>query len=379
MNANKRIFLNSLLAVFMTFVFANFSLCAEKASSVVAPGATVKTVKTGYNGTEGPATDGDGNVYFTEKTGNTIQKWTWADGKVTVYRTIEGGAIGQAFDTKGRLLICEFSGKVTRDDMKGGNLTVIADHAGEKKLHIPNDIWVAPNGGIYFTDFSFAGMPMGGGSRGQGQGGAPGGGMPNSGAPSGGTPGGGAAGGTPGASPSGSAPGGQPGGGSPAGMAGGGMPPGMNEKINPGDLGIDYISPDGKTVTRVADIDSPNGIIGTPDGKTIYAGDGKKIVSFKINPDGTLTDRKTFCEQGTDGMAVDENGNVYLTGEKAIDVYNSKGQKIEQIEFPDGIKIMKFGGKDRKTLFVSGNTAIYTLEMSVKGAPTALDLAKGKK
>jgi gluconolactonase len=364
MNTNKRIFLTSLLAVFMTFVFADFSLGAGKASSVVAPGATVKTVKAGYNGTEGPATDGDGNVYFTEKTGNTIQKWTWADGKITVYRTIEGGAIGQAFDTQGRLLICEFSGKVTRDDMKGGNLTLVADHIGEKKLHIPNDIWVAPNGGIYFTDFSFSGMPMGGGSRGQGQGGAPGG----------------AAGVTPGSGSSGSSQGGQPGGNAPAGgMAGGGMPPGINEKINPGDLGIDYISPDGKMATRMADIDSPNGIIGTPDGKTIYAGDGKKIVSFKINPDGTLTDRKTFCEQGTDGMALDENGNVYLTGEKAIDVYNSKGQKIEQIDFPDGIKIMKFAGKDRKTLFVSGNTAIYTLEMSVKGAPTVLDLAKGKK
>jgi gluconolactonase len=316
----------------------------------------VKTVKAGYNGTEGPAVDADGNVYFTEKIGNTIQKWTWSDGKVATYRTIEGGAIGQAFDTKGRLLICEFSGKVARDDMKG-TLTVVADKRDGKKLHIPNDIWVAPNGGIYFTDFSFGGMRMTGGGQGPGQGGASGGGMPGSGGPGGE----------------------EPGRGMPGGGPTGAMPPGANEKINPGDLGIDYVSPDGKKVTRVADIDSPNGIIGTPDGKTIYAGDGNKIVSFKINPDGTLTDRKVFCNQGTDGMAMDERNNVYLIGE-SITVYNPKGEKIEEIITPEkNCKIMKFAGKDRKTLFVAGNVAVYTLEMAVKGAPTALDLATGKK
>jgi len=338
MNTIRKTLFLSLLSVLTVFVFINSSLYAEKASSVVAPGATFKTVKTGFNGTEGPAVDADGNVYFTERAGSTIQKWTWADGKVTEYRKIEGGAIGQAFDTEGRLLICEFSGKLTRDDMKGGNLTIIADHVGEKRLHIPNDIWVAPNGGIYFTDFSFGGMKMDGGGQGRSQGGA-------------------SVGDTP----------------------GGGMP-GANEKINPGDLGIDYVSPDGKTVTRVADINSPNGIIGSPDGKTIYAGDGRKIVSFKINPDGTLTDKKAFCEQGTDGMAIDERNNIYLTGDDALNVYNSKGEKVEDIPTPEkNCKIMKFGGKDRKTLFVAGNVAVYTLEMAVKGAPTALDLAKGNK
>jgi gluconolactonase len=130
----------------------------------------------------------------------------------------------------------------------------------------------------------------------------------------------------------------------------------------------------------VADIESPNGIIGTSDGKTIYANEDKKIVSFKINPDGTLIDKKVFCEQGTDGMAIDEKNNVYLTGDDALNIYNSKGEKIEDIPTPEQrCKIMKFAGKDRKTLFLCGNVAVYTLEMAVKGAPAALDLAKGKK
>jgi gluconolactonase len=374
MSTNKKIFLLSLFAALMTFVFANFSLCAEKASSVVAPGAAFKTVKSGFNGTEGPAVDADGNVYFTERSGSTIQKWTWADGKVTEYRKVEGGAIGQAFDTQGRLLTCEMGNKrVTRDDMKGNVTVIAADHAGTKKMHIPNDIWVAPNGGIYFTDFSFASMKMTGAAAGGAQGGAPAGGMPG-----GSAPGNNKSGQTSGA-PAGGAPGDAKGGQGGSGFPGGG-PPGMNEKINPGDLGINYISPDGKTVTRAVDLESPNGMIGTSDGKTIYALEENKIVSFKINPDGTLTDKKIFCNQSTDGMAVDERGNVYLTGDGMLNVYNSKGEKIEDIPTPEQHNtIMKFAGKDRKTLFLCGTNAVYTLEMAVKGDPTALDLAKGKK
>jgi gluconolactonase len=366
MSTNKKIFLLSLLAALMTFAFANFSLCAEKASIVVAPGAAFKTVKAGFNGTEGPAVDSDGNVYFTERSGSTIQKWTWADGRVTEYRKVEGGAIGQAFDTQGRLLTCEMGNKrVTRDDMKGNVSVIAADHAGTKKLHIPNDIWVAPDGGIYFTDFSFAGMKMpaaasggtpGSSAQANAKNGQPSGGIPAGGAPS-------------------DTKGGQPG----SGFPGGGMPPGMDEKINPGDLGIDYISPDGKTITRAADLESPNGMVGTSDGK-LYALEENKIVSFKINPDGKLTDKKIFCDQSTDGMAVDERGNVYLTGDNMLNVYNSKGEKIEDMPTPEQrCTIMKFAGKDRKTLFLCGTNAVYTLEMAVKGDPTALDLAKGKK
>jgi gluconolactonase len=372
MNLKKLITSFFYFTMIINLILINSAKGEEKASSAVAPGATFKTVKAGFNGTEGPAVDSDGNVYFTERSGSTIQKWTWADGKVTEYRKVEGGAIGQAFDTQGRLLTCEMGNKrVTRDDMKGNVAVVAFDHAGTKKLHIPNDIWVAPNGGIYFTDFSFASMKMTGAASGGAPGGAPAGGMPGSSAP------GNAKSGQPsGGTPAGGAPGDAKGRQSGDGFPGGG-PPGMNEKINPGDLGIDYISSDGKTVIRVADIESPNGIIGTSDGKTIYALEENKIVSFKINPDGTLTDKKIFCNQSTDGMAVDERGNVYLTGDGALNVYNSKGEKIEDIQTPEQrCTIMKFAGKDRKTLFLCGTTAVYTLEMAVKGAPTALDLAK---
>lgn len=163
MSLNKAICKLLFLVIIMIFTFTNVALSTEKVTSLVAPGAAIKTVKSGFDGTEGPAADVEGNIYFTEKAGGTIQKWSWKDGTVSQYRAIEGGAIGMMFDGQGRLVICEFSGRVTRDDMKG-NITVVADSCDGEKLHIPNDLWIDPKGGIYFSDFSFGnmGMPEGG-------------------------------------------------------------------------------------------------------------------------------------------------------------------------------------------------------------------------
>lgn len=373
---NKPLFLIFFLITIFSFTFCSVSAAEEKAAGLAAPGSVVKTVKTGFNGTEGPAADTEGNVYFTEKAGGTIQKWSWKDGTVTQYRAIEGGAIGMMFDAQGRLVICEFSGRVTRDDMKG-NITIIADSCEGKKLHIPNDLWIDSKGGIYFSDFSFGNMGMPGGGM---PGGAPGAGAQGGqtpGMPSGGTMPGGAtpssAGGPGGMAPAGAMPSG-------AGAQGGGMPAISSGTADTGELGICYISPDGKKVTRVIKGGNPNGLIGSPDGKTLYSTGGqcKGICSYAIKADGTLGEARLFCEQATDGMAVDERGNVYLIGD-AITIYNPKGEKIEEISLPEKMcKNLKFGGKDRKTLFITGNAAVYTLEMSVRGASAPLDLAKGR-
>ena len=275
------------------------------------------------------------------------------------------------FDAKGNLVICEMSNnRVVRDDMKG-NITVLADSRDGKKVHSPNDLWIDSKGGIYFSEFNMGGGP----------GGPPGGGMP------GGAQGGRAASGAPGSSPPGSGmPGGAPGSNTaaagmqaaPSGGAPGGGRSGSSQTMAPGELGIDYITPDGKVI-RVMDCESPNGLIGTPDGKILYFLDKNKIWSCKINPDGSLTDKKVFCESNTDGMALDEKGNLYLAADKAIAVYSPDGKKIEEITMPEGIANLKFAGRDHKTLFITYHGYVYTLEMAVKGAPLALDLGKQKK
>jgi gluconolactonase len=132
-----------------------------------------------------------------------------------------------------------------------------------------------------------------------------------------------------------------------------------------------YLAPDRKTLTRVTtDLKQPNGLVGTPDGKTLYVADigAKKTWAYSVNPDGTLADKKLFCEQGSDGMTIDEAGNVYLTG-KGVTVYDKAGTRVAQIDMPEGWTAnVCFGGKGRDVLFVTASKSVYTVKMKVKGA-----------
>jgi gluconolactonase len=130
-----------------------------------------------------------------------------------------------------------------------------------------------------------------------------------------------------------------------------------------------YLSPDRKKLIRVInDMVRPNGIVGTPDGKLLYVADhgGNKTHVYAINKDGTLSNKKLFAPEGSDGMTIDNEGNVYLTT-KVVAVYSSKGQKIETIEIPEGPANICFGGKNMKTLFITARTSLYSVQMRVKG------------
>ncbi|MCE5185184.1 MAG: SMP-30/gluconolactonase/LRE family protein [Planctomycetaceae bacterium] len=128
------------------------------------------------------------------------------------------------------------------------------------------------------------------------------------------------------------------------------------------------ISPDRGKVTRViSDMVRPNGIIGTDDGRLFVAdhGAGQTFV-YQINPDGTLADKKLFVSRGSDGMTLDERGNLYLTGD-AVYVYDSGGQLISTITVPETPSNLCFGGKDKKTLFITARTSLYCIQMQVTG------------
>jgi gluconolactonase len=130
-----------------------------------------------------------------------------------------------------------------------------------------------------------------------------------------------------------------------------------------------YLSPDRKKVIRVIDdMIRPNGIIGTPDGKLIYVADhaGRKTFVYTINSDGTLSDKKLFAPEGSDGMTIDNQGNIYLTT-RVVAVYNPKGEKIQEIELPERPANVTFGGKDKQTLFITAQTSLYSIKMQVKG------------
>jgi gluconolactonase len=126
----------------------------------------------------------------------------------------------------------------------------------------------------------------------------------------------------------------------------------------------------GKAVPVATDLKQPNGIIGTPDGKTLYVADigAGKTYRYNTTPAGELTNKHLFCELGSDGMTLDANGNVYLTG-KGVTVFDPTGNKITNIPVPEPWTAnVTFGGRDRKLLFITASTKVYGLQMSVRGA-----------
>ena len=119
-----------------------------------------------------------------------------------------------------------------------------------------------------------------------------------------------------------------------------------------------------------ADLQQPNGIVGTPDGKTLYVSDIKagKTYAYDIQPDGKLENKRLFCSLGSDGMTIDAEGNVYLTG-RGVTVFDKTGKKIEHIDVPESWTAnVCFGGRDMKTLFITASKGLYAIQMQVKGA-----------
>jgi gluconolactonase len=127
-----------------------------------------------------------------------------------------------------------------------------------------------------------------------------------------------------------------------------------------------YLSAEGKHCMRVIDdMVRPNGIIGTPDGKTLYVADhgGGQTWAYRIDPDGTLSDKRLFANQGSDGMTLDERGNLYLTAE-AVNIYSPSGELIETIHVPEVPSNVYFQGNGENTLYITARTSLYFVNMN---------------
>ncbi len=297
MNLNKA-------QIWLTFslVILNASVMAQ--SSVVAKGSVPVLVSSEFLFTEGPAVDAEGNIYFTDQPNDKIMKWS-TDGSLSVFMEGTGRSNGLFIDKNGNLIACaDLNNQLWMID-KSKNVTVLVKDFEGKKLNGPNDVWIDPQGGMYFTDPFYKRDYW---TR-------------------------------------------------------------TEKEIE--EENVYYLSPDRKKLTIAASgLMQPNGIIGTPDGKKLYVADikGRKTYSFVIQKDGTLTDKNLFADMGSDGMTIDSKGNIYLTG-KGVTVFNSKGEKIETIaiDAPWTANVC-FGGKDRKTLFVTASKSVFTVKMKVKGA-----------
>ncbi|MFC1551337.1 SMP-30/gluconolactonase/LRE family protein [Candidatus Latescibacterota bacterium] len=132
-----------------------------------------------------------------------------------------------------------------------------------------------------------------------------------------------------------------------------------------------HLSKESKLLTSLIEtMIYPNGIITTPDGKVLYIADwaAKKVYSYSIDYEGKTSNPQVIASIDCDGMTLDVLGNVYLASEEGVVVYNSQSQRIALINVPEKPSNVCFGGADRKTLFITAETSLYSLKMNVRGA-----------
>ena len=277
---------------------------AADSAGVISPGARVQKVSGAFEFTEGPAVDRRGNVYFTDQPNDRIMKWNAADGSISTFMQPSGRANGMYFDRKGNLIACADEKNELWSITPAGKVTVLVKNYQGKLLNGPNDAWVRPDNGIYFTDPLYK------------------------------------------------------------------RPYWNRGPMEQSGEHVYFLSSDRKTFVRVTeDLKQPNGIIGTPNGKTLYVSDigAGKTYAYDIRPDGRLDNKRLFCELGSDGMTIDNRGNVYLTG-KGVTVFDANGKKIEHIDIEEQWTAnVCFGGRDRKTLFITASKSVYSLGMQVNG------------
>ncbi len=289
------------MAVLM-MLFSGVSLQAQN-SPIIAKGAKLKLISNQFSFTEGPAADKKGNVFFTDQPNNRIWEYS-VDGKLSVFMDSCGRSNGTYFDRKGNLLTCADQKDQLWSIGPDKKVTVLVNNFEGHRLNGPNDLWIDPKGGIYFTDPYYQ------------------------------------------------------------------RPYWKRTKKDIQQERVYYLTPDKKHVIIVcSDLVKPNGIIGTPDGKKLYVADigDSKTYSYAINPDGTLSDKTLFAKMGSDGMTIDNKGNIYITG-NGVTVFDKTGRQIAHIPIDQKWTAnITFGGRNRHTLFITASHGLYSLVMKVKG------------
>jgi gluconolactonase len=275
---------------------------------VVAPEATVEKLAGGFEFTEGPACDPDGNLLFTDQPNDRILKWS-TEGRLSTFLQPAGRANGMYFASGGELIACADEKTALWSITPEGRTTVLVDSYRDRPLNGPNDVWVRPDGALYFTDpfyprpwWTHDTMPQDGqhvyflsADRQR-------------------------------------------------------LVRVITDLTKPnGIIG----TPDGRHLF-VSDIAA------------------NQTHRYDIAPDGSLAGHILVVEQGSDGMTLDAAGHLYLTGDGVM-VFDSQGRQIDHVRIPGEkwTANVAFGGKDRQTLFITASTGLYAIRMRVRGANAA--------
>ncbi|MCW3162330.1 SMP-30/gluconolactonase/LRE family protein [Chryseobacterium oryctis] len=255
-----------------------------------------------FSFTEGPSSDTEGNVFFTDQPNDKIYYWDWKNNAIVEFLDKTGRANGTHFDKNDNLITCsDDKGEIWKIS-KDKKVQILLKSFENKRLNGPNDVWNDEFGGMYFTDPLYERDYW----------------------------------------------------------------VDFSQEIP--DKSLYYRNKEGK-VTKLDTFTQPNGIVGSEKMKKLYVSDidAGKTYMYDILGEGKLSEKKLFCEMGSDGMTLDIHGNLYLTGE-GVHVFNRKGKKIYHIPIDEKwTSNVTFGGKKNNVLFITASKSVYILPTKVKG------------
>ena len=293
-------------------------------AAILTPGTKIERVAAGFQFTEGPVWDREGRyLLFSDPNNNLIYRWN-PDGQVSVYRSHSGytgfnigeygqpGSNGLTLDREGRLTINEHGNRrVTRLE-KNGVLTVLADHYQGKRLNSPNDLVYRSDGALYFTDPPF------------------------------------------------------------------GLPKFFDDPRKELPFSGVFCLINGQLKLVSTDLSGPNGLAFSPDEKFLYVDNWdlkrKVIMRYEVRLDGTLSNGRVFFdatgepgEDAWDGMKVDQQGNLYLSGPGGLWIISPEGKHLGTIVGPEHPHNLAWGDEDGKTLYLCAKTGLYRIRFNIPG------------
>lgn len=280
---------------------------------VSAGGVVIEIIKEGFKGTEGPIGYSDGSLLFTETNENRIVRIA-PDDTVSSFLENSNGANGLALNASGEIIAVQTLKPQVGIIYPTDKQKTLAENFEGTAFQRPNDLVLAKSGGIYFTDS---------GTR----------------------------------------------------------PSKENPNPPPSHPGVFYITPTGELKRLANDIERPNGIQLSKDEKVLYVANslGEQVLAYDIADDGSISNRRNFAKlegwkneenvwsSGADGLAIDDNDNLYVASNAGVEVFSAKGEALGIIVLPKKPQNIAFAGTDKKTLYAVGRGSAYKIPLIAQG------------
>ncbi|MEO1539946.1 MAG: SMP-30/gluconolactonase/LRE family protein [Pseudomonadota bacterium] len=276
--------------------------------------APVKQIATGFDWVEGPVWFGDANcLLFSDIPNNRIMRWTPELG-VSVYRTPSNFANGHTRDLQGRLISCEHGTRRVTRTLHDGTIEVVASHVGGKRLNSPNDVIVASDGAVWFTDPHYGIMT------------------------------------------------------NYEGFAAEQELPCRVYRVDP---------ESGEVAPMIDSMNCPNGLAFSPDESMLYVADTGRMFSddpqhirrLRVTSTG-LEDEGVFHQiapGASDGFRLDSDGNIWSSAADGVHCIAPDGRLLGKILVPELVSNVCFGGRAKHRLFITATTSVYAISLNRVG------------